>query len=70
VMYEIITFLHPTKKHGGALGLLVGDRGAFKKAMRTGEARLMYSPGKALEIRIVYFEDSMANFTVQTRIGI
>jgi len=70
VAYEIIVLLNPTQKRAGALGFMVGNRGVFEEAMRTSEARLNYSPGKSLDIRIVNLEANTANFTVQSRIGI
>ncbi len=70
VAYEIIILLNPTQNRAGALGFMVGNRDVFDQAMRTGEARLNYSPGKTLDIRIVNFEANTANFTVQSRIGI
>jgi hypothetical protein len=61
---------NPTQKHGGALGVMEGNHDIFEQAMRSGNARLNYSPEKMLDIRITNLKAKTANFTVQTRIGI
>ena len=70
VAYQIIIMRNQKGNRAGASGFMVGNRGVFEKAMKTGEARLNYSPEKMLDIRIVNLEGDTANFTVQTRIGI
>jgi hypothetical protein len=70
VAYEINILRNPTQNRAGAIGFMVGNRGVFEQAMRTNEARLNYSPGKTLDIRIVNLEANTANFTVQSGIGI